>query len=298
MCLTVHQAQDHRGACRFSERATDGGDVGINEHPCHDSDLNVHSWMKRCAAILVYVDSTRTIKALTVDTGGTVLDWHRGVTAAFSRAGARHGVERDWAEIARAYRRQALRTIAGAISPDFNIDDVHRNILDLLVSEYELSLFTDDDRDEIWRSWHELKAWPDAVEGLSRMRRRAPVISFTILSTSLIVDVSRRNGIEWDCVISCEMLGVYKPLPQAYRTAAKLLGIRADEILMVATHNFDLLAARSVGFRTAFVHRPDEWGDVTPPEPVPDPTLDIVAQDFVDLAFQLDKIGWSLPSAT
>jgi hypothetical protein len=36
----------------------------------------------------------------------------------------------------------------------------------------------------------------------------------------MIVDVSRCNGIDWDAVIPCEMLRVYKPLPDAYRRAA------------------------------------------------------------------------------
>jgi hypothetical protein len=56
---------------------------------------------------------------------------------------------------------------------------------------------------------------------------------------------------------------------------------------LVATHNFDLMAARDVGFRTAFVHRPDEWGSAGPPDPVPDPAHDIVAAQFLDLAEQL-----------
>lgn len=32
------------------------------------------------------------IKALTVDTGGTVLDWHSGFRDAFAAAGDRHGM--------------------------------------------------------------------------------------------------------------------------------------------------------------------------------------------------------------
>ena len=40
------------------------------------------------------------IKALTFDTGGTVLDWHSGIRAALAASGTRHGIERDWAAIA------------------------------------------------------------------------------------------------------------------------------------------------------------------------------------------------------
>jgi hypothetical protein len=46
--------------------------------------------------------------------------------------------------------------------------------------------------------------------------------------------VSRRNGIDWDAAIPCEMLRVYKPLPDAYRRAAAFLAVEPGEILMVA----------------------------------------------------------------
>jgi 2-haloacid dehalogenase len=62
------------------------------------------------------------IKALAFDTGGTVLDWHSGVSAALARVGARRQVDRDWAEITRSYRRRAMQTVMGSVSPAFNID--------------------------------------------------------------------------------------------------------------------------------------------------------------------------------
>ena len=84
------------------------------------------------------------------------------------------------------------------------------------------------------------------------------------------------------------MIGSYKTNPEAYTTCAKWLGYRPDEILMVACHNFDLLAAQKVGYRTAFVRRPDEWGKAGPPDPTPDPSLDLVVDGFAQLA---DALG-------
>lgn len=228
-----------------------------------------------------------TVRALALDTGGTVLDWYRGVRNALAEAGARRSVVADWDEITRTYRKRSLQTMLGAVGPRFNIDDVHREVLETLLAKYRLDVFTPDDRERIWRSWHELIAWPDVSPAFSRLRQRFTIVSFTILSTSLVIDVSRRNRLTWDCLIACEMLGVYKPQPEAYRAAAKLLALPPGEILMVACHNFDLLAARQEGFRSAFVHRPDEWGPAGPPDPVPDPAHDYVADDFGQLADQL-----------
>ena len=57
------------------------------------------------------------IKALTFDTGGTVLDWHTGITRALGQAGQRHGLELDWPAIANEYRRRSLRRMVGSVSP-------------------------------------------------------------------------------------------------------------------------------------------------------------------------------------
>ncbi len=88
-------------------------------------------------------------------------------------------------------------------------------------------------------------------------------------------------------VISCEGIGKYKTLPEAYLTGAKWLQLKPEECCMVACHNFDLDAAKNTGFKTAFVRRPDEWGADGPPDPEPNPTHDIIANGFPDLARQL-----------
>jgi 2-haloacid dehalogenase len=227
------------------------------------------------------------IKALAFDTGGTVLDWHTGIRAVLAQVGARHGVERDWSAITNAYRRRALQRMTNQTSPGFNIDDVHRGVLDELASEHELGMFSKADRAAIARRWHELDVWIDFPAALDRLRQHTIVVSFTILSVSLIIDTARRNGLHWDAVISCEMLDVYKPRPEAYQRAARLLQLEPNNILMVACHNFDLNAARGVGYRACFVRRPDEWGPAGPPDPIPDPATDLIVSDFAQLAEQM-----------
>ena len=224
------------------------------------------------------------IKALCFDTGGTILDWHRGISGAFAAAGAARGLKADWAAITNEYRRRSLKGIVNAVHPDYNFDDVHRRKLDEVISEFKLDAFTAADRDAIWRTWHALDAWPDFAEAAARLRKRYVVASFTLLATSLVVDVSKKNGIDWDVIISCEMIGFYKVRPEAYHTAAKWLALEPQEIMMVACHNFDLDAARACGYQTAFVLRPDEWGTAGPPDPKPHPDCTLVVDGFVELA--------------
>jgi 2-haloacid dehalogenase len=228
------------------------------------------------------------IEVLAFDTGGTILDWHSGITGALAECGKRRGVEHDWHRLTNEYRRRALRRMLGQVDPRFNIDDVHRELLDTLLGEAGIAAFTAEDRAAIAVRWHRLDAWPDFVPALERLKRRYVCVSFTILSLALVVAVSRRNAITWDAVVACEMLRVYKPRPEAYQRAAQFLQARPAEMLMVACHNFDLDAARGAGYRTAFVRRPDEWGAAGPPDPHPNPTTDIVVDAFGELA---DRLG-------
>jgi 2-haloacid dehalogenase len=224
------------------------------------------------------------IKVLAFDTGGTILDWHSGLVAALAECGARYGVERDWDTFANEYRRRSLGRMLDAVEPSFNIDDVHREVLDELLDEDHGIAFPHAERRAIVARWHELDAWPDFLPALGRLRQRYVCVSFTILTLALVIDVSRRNTIGWDAVIACEMLRVYKPRPEAYRRTAQLLARSPGEILMVACHNFDLDAARGEGYRTAFVRRPDEWGPAGPPDPVPNPACDVTIAGFAELA--------------
>ena len=227
------------------------------------------------------------IKALTFDTGGTILDWHGGICGAFTAAGAARGLSAHWHEVTNEYRRRSLKAIVGQVKPDFNFDDVHRRVLDEVIAHFGLGALTSADRDAIWRTWHALDAWPGFPQALARLRRKYVVASFTLLTTSLVIDVSRKNGFDWDAIISCEMIGHYKTRPEAYLTAAKWLQLPPAEILMVACHNFDLDAARACGYKSAFVRRPAEWGPGGPPDPTPNPAHDIVVDTFEELAERL-----------
>ena len=227
------------------------------------------------------------IKALTFDTGGTILDWHTGFSTALAALGKRHGVERDWHALANDIRARSLKKMVNLGQhepPAYNFDGAHRMALDEVLGENGLDAASAEERRAIW--WdtvHNLQCWPDFPATLPKLRERFICASFTILSFRIIIDTGRRNGLSWDAVISCEAIGKYKILPQAYQTAARYLQLEPAQCCMVACHNFDLDAAKSAGFKTAFVRRPDEWGPAGPPDPTPSAHNDIVVDTFPEL---------------
>ncbi len=229
-----------------------------------------------------------SVKALTFDTGGTILDWHTGFSSALAEVGARHGLERDWGALTNELRRRSLGAMINLGEhkpPAYNFDGAHRSALDGIIAENDLDAFTEEERHMIaYDRAHNFECWPDFPAVLPKLRGSYICASFTILSFRIIIDTARRNGLSWDAVISCEAIGKYKLLPESYQTAARFLQLQPDECCMVACHNFDLDAARAVGFKTAFVRRPDEWGADGPPDPEPNPKCDIIVDSFPELA--------------
>lgn len=231
------------------------------------------------------------VKALAFDVGGTVVDWHAGISSQLAGIGKRKGIKADWVALTKAWRTASLQRALGARTADLprgNIDGVHREMLDKVLDEAGIGGFDEADRDCMTLFWHRLDPWPDAAAGHARLRREFTIAALTILSISLIVDLSRRAPFHWDAVISCEMLEAYKLDPSVYRHGARLLGLEPHQVMMVAAHNRDLTAARKEGMRTAFIHRPREWGEDTTPEQTPDPATDIIAGDLNELA---DRLG-------
>lgn len=212
-----------------------------------------------------------------------MLDWHGGLVKELRGLGPGPLQAVEPGAFVNEWRRRSMRAIVGQLRPGFDMDDVHLRALDETVTHFGLPALGASARQQLWRGWHRLRAWPDFTTALARLREQLPVVSFTMLPLPLVLAVSRLNGLGWDAIVSCQMIGVYKPHREAYDTALAWLGLRAEDTLMVACHNFDLNAAQDVGMQTAFVHRPLEWGPQGPPDPHPNRAYDHVVDGFDEL---------------
>ena len=236
--------------------------------------------------------SIKNIKALTFDTGGTILDWHTGFKNAFEKAGKEHNINKDWGMITNELRRLSLKSVLNLgehTKPEHNFDGGHRLALEQVVSKFNLSAFTEKNLHDIaYKAPHNFTVWDDFTDVLPKLKKKFLCVSFTLLSFKLIIDTARKNNLSWDAVFSCEGIGKYKILPEAYETAAKWLQLEPSECGMVACHNFDLDAAKKVGFKTIFVKRPLEWGEEGPPDPNANPHHDIIVDSFNELTEALE----------
>jgi 2-haloacid dehalogenase len=230
------------------------------------------------------------IKALAFDVFGTVVDWRGSLIREGELLAKRKGLAADWAAFADAWRagyHPAMDRVRKGELPWTHIDRLHRMILDSLLPKFSLAALNESEIEDLNRAWHRLAPWPDSVPGLNRLRGRYVLATLSNGNVSLLVDMAKNAGLPWDCVLSSELFGHYKPDPEVYRGAAQLLNLGPDEVMMVAAHPPDLKAAQKCGLKTAYVPRPLEYGPQSTLAPH-DGKFDIVADSFLDLA---EKLG-------
>ena len=228
------------------------------------------------------------LKVLAFDVFGTVVDWRGGVAAEMAAVAKERQLSVDAGAFADAWRSKYLPyllRIRNGEMPWQVLDGVHRASLRELVTEMSLKSLTEADLDRLVHAWHHLPAWPDSVEGMSRLRPGYVLTTLSNGGMAHLVELNRAAKLPFDCVLSVELVRTYKPDPRVYRLVPELLAVRPEESMMVASHEYDLAAAAEQGMRTAFVRRPQEWG-TGKAEPL-DISVDIVAEDFLDLATQL-----------
>jgi 2-haloacid dehalogenase len=230
------------------------------------------------------------VQALTFDTYGTVVDWRDSVLAELTAFGAARGLDVNWTALLTewyaGYRSGMDRVNAGEW-PWVTVEAIYRRRLEEILPGHGIEGLGEADLTRLTQAWWRLHPWPDAVPGLRRLRARFILSPLSNGSFAGMVHLARFAGLPWDCIITAENAGRYKPRPEVYRTALRLLGLRPAEIIMVAAHNYDLAAARACGLATAFVPRPTEHGPGQTSDLGPEADWDVVATDFLDLAQQL-----------
>ena len=224
----------------------------------------------------------RAPKALFFDVFGTCVDWRSTVV----RAGAALGLPAAFADDWRGRYQPQMETVRSGEREWTILDVLHREALDAVLAAHSADL-SREQRDELNLVWHRLDPWPDTVPGLTRLKERFVIAPVSNGNIALLVDMARHGGLPWDAILGAELARAYKPQPEAYLRSVEALGLRPEQVMMVAAHNGDLVAAGALGLMTAFVPRPAEHGPEQAKDLAPERDYDVVADDLVALADML-----------
>jgi 2-haloacid dehalogenase len=223
------------------------------------------------------------VRALVFDVFGTLVDWRTGVAKAFAAAevpGDPHALADAW----RARYRPILEEVNGGSRPWGDFDELHRATLDELLAAEGIDLPAPE-RHALVGAWHRLEPWTDVRGGLAALRETHVTAALSNGHVALLVDLARHGDLRFDCVLSAELARAYKPAPEVYLMAARLLHVEPDELMLVACHPWDLAGARAAGLRTTFLERPLEYGPGSPPRE--DADADETVADLPTLAQRL-----------
>ncbi len=208
-------------------------------------------------------------RALAFDVFGTVVDWRSSVArvvAPVLAAAGRADIDALWFTDAWRMRYMAgMRDHHKSGRGFVTLDILHREMLDDLLATNDIALDAAE-RSALVLAWHRLDPWPDSVAGLTRLKRRFPIVTCSNGHIALLVAMARHAGLPWDAILGAEIAGTYKPAKRAYQATAAALALAPGELCLVAAHHADLAAARAAGLQTAFVHRPLEYGGAPAPD--------------------------------
>jgi len=227
------------------------------------------------------------LRALVFDVFGTVVDWRSSIIRELEAFGRAKGISADWTRLADEWRggyHPAMDRVRKGELPWTVLDDLHRMTLETLLRQHGVEGLADGDKDHLTKAWHRLEPWPDAVEGLTRLKRRYIIGTLSNGNVALLLNMAKHSKLPWDNIFSAELVHHYKPDPETYRSVPTLLRIDPAQTMLVAAHNNDLVAAQRQGLKTGFVARPTEYGPHQSRDFRAEHAFDVVARDFLQLA--------------
>lgn len=229
-------------------------------------------------------------RAIIFDVFGSVVDWRTSLIDELTAFGQTRGIVADWTALVDAWRGEyvpSMKRVAAGELPWMTLDELHRASLEKLVAEQGISGLSESDLAHMTLGWHRLKPWPDSVAGLNRLKSRYIISPLSNGNVSLLVNMAKGANLPWDLVMGSDIFGHFKPAPETYLGAARLLGLEPGDVMMAAAHNADLKAAKALGLMTAFFVRPTEYGPAQKYDLEPRGDWDHIAHNIEDLAAKL-----------
>lgn len=232
------------------------------------------------------------IKFVLFDVFGTVVNLRKTMINEFAVLFDQKGIKNvnceEFVDVwANAYSEN-MKNISEGKNSFATVDELNKIALNKTLKKYQIyNKLTEVDRDYMWMVWHRLEPWPDSVSGINEIKKQFKVGTLSNGNIQLLKDLSENANLEWDIILSGELFRCYKPDPLVYQYAARELKLKPSEILLVASHKYDLEAARQCGYKTAYIFRPLEFKTVKKGQIPHDNEFDLMADGIDDLAEKL-----------
>ena len=252
--------------------------------------LRIDSWLKNILKSSPHILSEQMalsdlqIKSLTFDVFGTILNLADSMTPSIQRILRKHDVSLDakhvWNQFRLRQRVEQYQDNLLMLGHSGYLAAVRRAIL--YVFRQNKIPFTQQDIDNYIDDWTQLTPFEDALEGLTRLKEKYQLVVLSNGETWFLQHLAKNQiKFEFDTIISVQTVGVFKPHPAVYRTAARILRREPQEVMMISSNAFDVMGARACGFQAAWIKRREGPYEETPYQPT------LTVKDFHELAAKL-----------
>ncbi len=111
---------------------------------------------------------------------------------------------------------------------------------------------------EILGEFRRLPAYEDVLPALEILKEKnIRLVAVSNSSLAMMKEQLSNAGIidKFDSYYSVDQVKRYKPFKAIYQFAAEQEGLKTEDIVMIATHDWDLFGAKKAGLRTAYIKR-------------------------------------------
>lgn len=210
-----------------------------------------------------------TLRVLTFDLYGTVVDMQKGLTVAI----APYLKAKGWAGRPDSVVTWWRRTHFESSMVDALLDCGHTPYREIGRRALALTLeragipHTRAEVGSLVAEIEKLRPFDDVVEALQQLRKRYKLVILSNGDPDMLVHAQPYIGFEFDRYISIATSGYFKPHFATYRKAAEILKTDIGKIMHVANHAFDCIGAQAAGMKGGFINRRRRPYEDTPYQP-------------------------------
>jgi len=215
---------------------------------------NAFGQAKKVAIPVQAEQAMTTPKVIIFDVNETLLDLTQLKTSVGKALGDRDDLLPLWFSTMLHY--SLVETLTGEYH---SFGEIGTAALMMVAETKGIELAYDEAKEAIVTPLRSLPPHPDVVAGLKALQSDGYRIVSLTNSSAVGVETQFKNaGLThlFEKRYSVESVKKFKPHPDTYRMVLNDLGVKAEEVLMVAAHAWDLTGAKNVGLQTAFVARP------------------------------------------
>lgn len=217
------------------------------------------------------------VKGIVFDMYGTVVDV--GAVAAACKEVAPDPVAFNVQWRAKQLEYTFLRTLMGKYRDFWRVTE---EALDFAIRRFALQVNAEQ-RQRLMEAWLHPTPYPEVAMALPRLKEEYPLAVLSNGTAKMLRTGLERSGLRphFGLVLSADGVRRYKPSPQVYELAPKRLKRPKGEILFVSSNSFDVIGAKSFGFRVCWINRTGAPLDPLGPRP------DLVVTSFDELIVAL-----------